>query len=725
MIMNIKLTPPTAPTVEKIRQAESKKKEASYQPSWEEVWETGYGKKKGILQTKLTDTDREKLLEVKKAIEDGEISAKVDDLRKFSKSHALLLYKHLIEKRREKIIKQMEANKPTNYHLISTKEDLLNLLSYLSNESLIALDTETTGLEYEDRIVGISMSLEKYNEHFYIPVRHIEGHNLSAEVVFSSLKPFLEDYKLKKVLHNAKFDFMMFNKEGVEVKGLEMDTMVAMTVLNENEESYALKYLATKYGRYFGFEDKSLSYEELFGNTRFDKILPEVGMIYACKDTHLTLSLYKWIRSHLEKQPKLYSYYYDIENKIVEISYEMEKNGLLVDLDFAKKYEEGLERELNNLKKQLDQYFPNINIASPKQLSEFLFNKLKLPNLNNNSVDADTLKALEKHYEGISVLLKFRELNKLLSTYIKPLPQMVWDDGRLHGQFNQSATVTGRFASRNPNLQNIPPEARKIFVAPEGMIMVSIDLSAIEPRILAHMSGDKGMQQPFIEGKDLYSTLASKIFNKTIEECGDGSKYRKMMKVGLLAVMYGVSTKSLAEQLGITEQEAEQFMKDFLGIYPKVREFIEKTHKEAFSQGYVEMMFGRKRRFHNELKEYKSKIASSNWAEQKEAKALAGRIKRQSVNSKIQGSASIILKKGMIECYNYCKERGWEFVATIHDENIFYIPENTSPEEIEGLGRCMTDVVKLDVPLKCDIEVYKRWGKGIPFYEWIKQKESE
>lgn len=701
----------------KERMRKINEKRENYIPTWEEVWETGYYNKKGILQTKLSENDRRNLLEVKKAIENGEIGIGVENLSKFTKTHALGLYKVLIQQRINKIIQEMIKNKPENYHLVNNITSFNNMLQDVNNSDKIALDTETTGVEYSDKIVGVSISTE--NNHYYIPVRHNNAEQLSPEFVFNELKPIIENPQIGKLLHNAKFDFHMFYKEGIRVRGLYMDTMIAMHILNENEESFALKNLATKYGKHFGFDDKSYIFEELFGKTKFNEVPLDIATVYACKDTHLTWKLAHWIEGYLKQQPALYDLYFNIENKLVDISFEMELTGMVIDFDYAFNYKELVREQLDHLQTELDNYFPNINLNSPKQLSDYLFNKLKLPNINDGSVDADTLKQLENEYEGIKILLQYRDLHKLYNTYLVPLPEKVWDDMRLHGQFNQAGTVTGRFSSNNPNLQNIPPEARELIVAPKGHIIVGIDLSAIEPRVLAHLSGDKGMQEPFKKGVDLYSTLASKIFKVPIEECGDGSKYRKMMKVGLLATMYGISNMQLAKSLGISEQEAEQFMADFLKEYPKVKEFIENTHKTVLKQGYVEMMFGRKRRFQPYIRQYRALITDKDYNKQKQAKSILNRIKRQSVNSIIQGSAAIILKLGMIRAYEMCQKKGWKMFATIHDELLFYVPEDVTEQEIIELSECMTKAVTLDVPLKCDIEISKRWGKGVPFKDWL------
>lgn len=744
---------------ERVITATKKKEVATKQPTWEEVWVTGYdthtGKRKaGIFQTKITDTDRSRLLEVKHAIEAGEIGSGVEEMKKFSKAHALNLYKMLVEQRKVKIIADMIANKPENYHLITGEWELEHLLKLLLNEEVIGLDTETNGVGYfhGDHIVGLSMSLPKADYHCYIPLRHnVEDEQLDADAVFFLLKKHLENPNLGKVLHNAKFDYHMFSNEGIYLQGIVMDTMVAMHVLNENEMSYALKNLATKYGKFFGFEDKSMTYEELFGKGGFENTPLDIATVYACKDTHLCLKFREWILSHMDKQKKLHDVYHKEENEVLKVSIAMEQNGFEIDLDFAEEYRKKLVDQVHGLEIELDEAFDGINVGSNTQLAEKIYDDWNVPTEKGRTVDADKLKHIYSTYQeshpqvkAIKTLLEYRELHKLLSTYIEPLPKKIGLDGRLHGQFNQSRTVTGRYASQEPNLQNLPKDARKLIVAPEGKLILGIDFSQIEPRILAHITGDKEFRRPYLEGTDLYSTLASKTFKKPIEECGDGSKYRKMMKTGLLATMYGTSNFTLAQQLGITIEEAEDFIQDFLHAYPVVANWINSVHNFVDESGYVETMYGRKRRFigHKEIaKKYKAvcaeivkytngempkniwackqipyKVRQAYWAVAGEY----GRVQRQSVNAIIQGTGAQIMKRAMIDIYNHFLTKGseWKILATIHDEVLLEVPETITPEEVVEIENIMKTCVTLAVPMKVDTEVMIRWGDGCSFFQW-------
>lgn len=747
---------------ERVKEVKEKKKKARYIPTWEEIWVDGYGKKVGILHSKVTDLDKKRLLDVKQAVENGEIGIMVENLSKFSKAHALNLYKTLMEQRKESIIADMVAHTPANYHLIDNDIEFTRMLTMLSKETIIGLDTETNGLDYDkNHIVGISITLPIADYHCYIPVRHEnEGIvQLDADYVFRNLKPFLEDEELKKVLHNAKFDMHMFWREGIYLFGVVMDTMIAMKVLNENEPSYALKNLATKYGKYFGFEDKSMTYEELFGKGGFEKTPLDIGTVYACKDTHLCYKFYEWIMTQFERLPKLKHIFFDIEAPLLYVSFDMERHGCDVNLDFAGEYTEELSAEVDKLAEQLKNIFGDINMNSQQQLAEVIYDQMGLEDISKKrSVDADTIKLLADEDDRLKVLLEYRELYKLLHTYFEALPNKVWTrDNRLHGSFNQNGTKTGRYSSNDPNLQNIPPKARPIFVAPAGKVIIGKDLSQIEPRCLAFMSGDKDFQDPYMTGKDLYSTLASKVFKLDMEYCLDGAydpthkfKPRKRMKTGLLAVMYGTSTYTLSKQLEITSEEADQFIEDFLNNYPTAKDYMQGIRDMVDTMEYVETFNGRKRRFigqkeiaskyHAVCKRIKAvcggKIPANIWAEKKIDRKLKqeywavakqyGRVARQSVNFVIQGSSADYIKQVMIRVHAYLKTLGedYKLIGTIHDEILMEVPDTISPEVIAELDRIMTSIEWFKFPVKTDTVVMYAWGDEIPVKEWMGNREE-
>lgn len=744
---------------QRVKKATEKKKMAKYEPTWAEVWETGYKThtgtiKKAIFQTKVTDSDRAKLLQVKQAIEVGEIPSGVDSLSKFTKTKALGLYKVLMEVRKEQIIKDMVRDCPANYHCITTWEQFRHLKYLLRFEEVLAVDTETTGVDIwgKDVIVGISLTLPKADYHCYIPVRHeLEDEQLDPVIVFESLKPILENKHIKKMLHNSKFDVHVLRKEGIELQGLYLDTMVAMHLLNENEPSFALKNLATKYGKFFGFEDKSMTYEELFGKGGFEKTPLDIGTVYACKDTHLTYKFGCWVLEQFDRIPQLKDLYFNIELPITEVCIAMEKKGFLIDLGFAEKYKKELEEEVAELQSKIAEGFGDININSNQQLAEVIYNQWGVIDEYKGKVDAQTLKKIVRDWGSkiekvnyITVLLKYRELNKLLTTYIEPLPNKVGADGRLHGSFNQSATVTGRFASNNPNLQNLPYPARQMFVAPEDKIIIGSDYSQIEPRFLSHISQDEHFMEVYLEGRDLYSEIASKTFKQPIEECGDGSKWRKMAKVVLLGMMYGISSMSLAESFSLSLQEAEQIYIDFKEAYPTMDNWFKETNAHADKFGFVQTMFGRKRRFlghqqiaksyhlrHKAIQKHLGKENFNVWQEKnlsRQAKmdywAVAkdyNRVARQSINAVIQGSSADIMKKAMVDIYRHIKDKeGWDIIGTIHDEVLLEIPATATKEEVQEIAEIQKRAVKLSIPMKCDVEVSAVWGQGVSFDDWVK-----
>lgn len=745
---------------ERIKAAEIKKALKEYQPSMQELWFTGYethtGKvKPGIYQTKLSDSDRNKLEAVYQAIQNGELPVGVDDMKKFTKSHALRLYPVLIEKNRQKMIDRMINNRPDNYILVQDLKALFKMLEKLDRERIIAIDTETTGLNLHGvgddpiaKIVGFVITLPSYDLHYYIPFGHTTGEKqLPEHVVIEALRPFIENPELKKVFHNAKYDIHVMKNHGLTLRGFHFDTMVGMSLLNENEMSFALKNLANRYGKFFGYEDSSATYEELFGKGGFEGTPLDIGSIYAAKDGQLTWLFYQFIMDQFDKLPEIKKYYFEVEQEITEVSVEMEHNGFEVDFAYATKYAKELERDLEMLESELKRHFGDINVNSPSQLSEVLYDKLKLPDVSKKrSTDANTLKKLAKENKGCEILLQYRDLNKLLSTYIKPLPEKVGRDGRLHGQFKQSMTVTGRFSSSDPNLQNLPKKARKIIQAAEGKLIIGIDFSQIEPRVLAHMSGCPKFSEPYLTGRDLYSEIASNVFNVPIEECGDQSDYRSKAKVILLAVMYGMMPQSLAEMLKISILEATKFIEDFFAAYPDVTAFMEELNRQADTVGFVTMMYGRKRRFighipvakaYHELADklekkygfvpadiWGSKMSRDDKMKLWQYAKPYGAVKRQSVNATIQGSAAIIMKIAMNKLYRHCLKMGYKFLATVHDEVLIEVPDNISRQDLEALAAVMADAVTLDVPVKVDVEVSQRWGAGMGMDDWFELQET-
>ena len=707
---------------DKVKEAVKKVKNVKPEPSWKEVW-------KNIRSRNNSESDLRKLKQVKQAIDAGELSKGVDNLKKFSKAHALRLYRELKELRKDQYLQEIKNSVPDNYYLINSFDCFENLIEDLYFEDEFALDTETTGLLHTDVIVGLSFSISK-DKHYYLPVRHNTGKQLEASYVFEQLKPILQSKSIKKILHNAKFDSHMLLKEGIDLQGISMDTMIAMHILNENEPTYSLKSLANKYGKSFGYEDDSWEFADLFGKDgKFSEVPLDIATYYACKDTHLTLMFARWIRTYFQNQPRL-AKAYRIDNQTLEVAIALEREGVMIDKVYAENYKKELTEHTEQLKKEITEELEVENINSIHQIHKAMQEKGIIDD-KTTSMDKHTLKRI--NHPVAKKLLDYRKDMKLLTTYIEPLPDMVRDTGRLHGQFNQTNTVTSRFASQHPNMQNLSEVARGMIIPKEGYMLVEIDYSQIEPRYLAHISKDKHLQEPYIKGEDLYSTLASKVFNKPIQECRDGSKYRKQMKLGLLACMYGISAKQLAESLGLTEEEANQFLNDFLESYPVTAKWMEEVRNQALNKGYVDIFGGRKRRFirvgeeNKKLNYLHKKLCELNdipnfdfvWKLKKghpykkeywDLYKKIGRVKRQAVNSVIQGSASTIMKLAMVNVYNQLYKNE-AMVLVVHDAMVLELPLTTSIERIYELSKIMEKVVTLDVPLKVDVEISpERWN---------------
>ena len=752
--LNLKQTDRT----ESVRKAVRKEQDKAYQPTWSEVWLTGYttptgAHKKGIMQTSMTDADRYKLDAVREAIESGEIGTFCEDLRKFSKSHAMKLYQLLKESRRESTIKHIVDNTPANYHLIQTVEKYRWMLNQIQQEKhlsgFIGLDTETTGLEWygKDVICGFNVSLPDLDQHFYVPLRHnTTEQQLPAQWAFQQIKPLLEDSTLGKVLHNAKFDAHMLYKESIELQGIIMDTMLSMFVLSENELSYALKNIATKWGRFFGFADESATYEELFGRGGFENTPLDIATVYACKDTHLTVRLSQWIQSHLDKQEGL-ARVNALETRLIPVTISMERNGFSIDLDYAKQYEYQLQAEVDELERQIHEAFGGINVNSPDQLKHKLYVEMGLPDRKKGSVDAEALEDLRDDCDAVGLLVDYREKTKLLKTYIIPLPDKISKlDNRLHGQLKQNGAKTGRYSSSDPNLQNIPEPARRMFVAPAGRVLIGADFSKVEPTILADFTGDEKFKQPFLDGTDIYSSLASGTFHIPIEQCGDGTKPRKMMKTGLLATMYGTSMFTLAKQLHISVEEAEQFIESFLNGYPVIGSWINGVHDFVNHEGYVTTRLGRKRRFigHKQtakrFREVEKKVVKilgrkpkNIWKEKlphhlkKQYWAVSGdyfRVLRQAVNCIIQGTGAEVMKEALCAVYDLFNQWGsdYKILSTIHDEIIMEVPETITQEQVKQIETVMTNAMTFSLPLKVDVEMMHRWGDGIKAAQWFTER---
>ena len=740
---------------DRVKAAKAKKKEAGYCPTIEEVFITGWTnargtKKVAIKDRKNSDADKEKIKAVYDALKNNVLGLDGINTKDISKTTVInVLYPRLVAINKEEMIRHLVENAPANYYNVTTIADLLNMAGVIAGEKAIAVDTETTGVTHDDVIVGYSVTCPMADMHFYVPFRHQTGEQMIDEYdAMKAIKPFLEDSRILKVLHNVKFDHekFLFDKYSINMVNF-VDTMILMYVLNENEESYALKKLATKYGKHFGFPDPSDTYEELFGKGGFENTPLNVAYIYACKDTHLTWSLYQWQLENLKKQPKLWHVAFDIEMPLIPVLLKIHYRGFNLDMEYAEKYLLELQEQINKMEEELAEYFPDINLNSNQQLAEYLYGTLKLPDNHNGSVDKDALKELANEYEGVKILLEYRKLTKLKSTYIEPLPQKVWDDGYLHGEINQMGTKTGRLASENPNLQNIPPQARKIFVAPEGKLYMSCDFSKMEIFIACELSGDPNLYDALHSGADVYSVIASKSYGLPIEQCGDGTVYRKHAKTALLGCMYGALPFTIAKQVGVSVEEGKEILDNFFNGNPVLTAQIHKCHDLVAAQGYVETLQGRKRRFPeipakvkmlkklDQMIYQKTGKTGTQWDAELDGIYKAKKIPydlrsnwyslnkeiqrafRQSFNATDQGSGGDICKIALINLDKYFTElnknlppeKHYHIISTIHDEQLMEVPNDIPQEVIDHIDYIMCHTMPLNVTMRTDIEFYSRY----------------
>ncbi|MCP6682954.1 DNA polymerase [Bacillus nakamurai] len=713
---------------------------------------------------KLTDADRKKVTEVKAAVDAGKLARdpadcvnKAGNPKAFSKAEALRLWKTLQERQREETLRQMVENTPDNYELITTEERFQALIDALNNEEIIAVDTETTGVDvYTDVIVGLSLTLPNADWHVYIPVEHVDCEQLSRDYVLEGLAPVFNDESVGKVLHNAIFDIAMLRRHGFDLKGVAWDTMTAMHLLNENESdrtlggagSFKLKDLAPKY-----LKTPADTFDALFGrNAQFKEVPLDIALVYAAKDTELTWKLYEFQRQHMEKLPTILEYYQTVEVPLLYVIVELEANGYILDLYFAKEYGEELHDRAEQLRKELietlspfhEGYSP-INLNSTHQMRPALSKAIgkELPNMDAKK----TLKPLKGDHEVVEKLLEYKNIVKLSGTYIDTLPtKQNPTTKRWHSRFNPMGTVTGRFSSGKDeedkteqgfNVQNQPQEARPMFGPPPGKLIVGADFKAQEIRCVAYLSGEPVLINAFLEERDPYATMASNFYKRPYAEVykkadGSDTKERKQMKVAWLATLYGMSDYSLADMLGVGKKEATEFKEELFGSMPKLSAWLKENEEFVRKNGYVWADLKARKRRLPDAKLPRKSIPYGKWNDPKyeDARKHNSRINRalrQATNARVQGSSSIQTKVTMIKAHEYCaKKPGWALWSTVHDELIFEVPEDFTWEEAQDIRDIMLNSYRWGdvVPNGTDIEVMRKWGEGVPVEEWFKNKEA-
>ena len=590
-----------------------------------------------------------------------------------------------------------------DYQLIDTEEKIEQLLQNILTQKILSLDTETTGTDpIRAELVGMSFSYAE-NQAFYVPV---PADRTEAQRIVDKFKPVFENKETLKVGQNIKYDMLVLANYGVEIQGEMFDTMIAHYVL-QPELHHGMDYLAEIYLHY-----ETIKIEELIGpkgkNQKNMRDLDPANIYrYACEDADVTLKLKNVLEKEL-KQNDAESLFRDIEMPLVPVLAYMERNGVRIDTEALKETSRHFTARMQQIEKEVHRLAGvEFNIASPKQVGEVLFDRLKIVDKPKKTktgqyvTSEEVLESLKGKHEIVGKILEHRGLKKLLGTYIDALPQLINPQtGHIHTSFNQTVTATGRLSSSNPNLQNIPvrnedgKEIRKAFIPDEGCEFFSADYSQIELRIMAHLSQDPHMIEAFRENQDIHAATAAKIYKEKLEDVT--REQRSKAKTANFGIIYGISVFGLAERLNIDRKEAKELIDGYFENYPHVKEYMDKSILEAREKGYIETIFRRRR--------YLPDINSRN-------AVVRGYAERNAINAPIQGSAADIIKVAMVRIYRRFREEGIrsKMILQVHDELNFSV----LPEEKEKVQQIviseMESAYKMKVPLQADCGWGKNW----------------
>jgi len=600
----------------------------------------------------------------------------------------------------------------SQYETILTKEHLEKWVLALSKSEIFALDTETTGLNIISAdLVGISFAT-KPGHAAYLPLIHNypgAPEQIDQEWALEQLKPILENPNIGKIGQNIKFDQSIFKGVGINLQGVQFDTMLESYVSNSVGNRHDMNSLAKKY-----LDHDCISFEAIAGKGKkqltFDQIDLEIAATYAAEDADVTLQLHQELWPELEKQEGPRAIFKEIEVPLIEVLSSIEHRGVLIDSGFLQKKSHDFGHRILELEKKAYELAEQpFNLSSPKQLQEILFEKLGLPILKKTpkkqpSTAEEVLVQLALDYPLPKVIMEYRGLTKLKSTYTDKLPLAVQPrSGRVHTSYHQAVAATGRLSSSNPNLQNIPVKTsegrsiREAFIAPEGYKILAADYSQIELRIMAHLSQDSGLLKAFSEGLDVHSSTAAEVFGCELESVT--SEQRRHAKAVNFGLIYGMSRFGLAKQLKITNDEAAHYIDTYFARYPDVGTYMESTKVKAKELGYVETLFGRRL--------YLPEINASNGMRRQAAE-------RTAINAPMQGSAADIIKIAMIEIHDWIKKESPDcyMVMQVHDELVFEVKEDKLDEYRVIIDKLMGEAVELSVPLIVDTGVGDNWEQA-------------
>jgi DNA polymerase-1 len=599
-----------------------------------------------------------------------------------------------------------------DYHRILSQDALDTWLAKLAAAPLMAFDTETDSLDYmQARIVGLSFAVAP-GEAAYVPLGHDYAgapHQLDREKVLAAFKPLLEDPAKPKLGHHLKYDAHSLANYGIALKGQRFDSMLESYVLNSVATRHDMDSAAAKY---LGI--KTIAYEEVTGKgakqITFNQVDVDRAAEYSAEDADVTLRLHLALWPQIEALPTLKAVYETIEQPLVSVLYRMERKGVLVDRELLKIQSSELAARMLELQAQAHAEAGGaFNVDSPKQLQEILFGKLGIPVIRKTptgqpSTAEDVLEELAATYPLPKLILEYRGVAKLKSTYTDTLPEQINQaTGRIHTSYHQAVAATGRLSSTDPNLQNIPIRTqagrriRQAFVAPPGHSLVAADYSQIELRIMAHLSGDASLLRAFAEDRDVHQATAAEVFSTPLGEVSaDQRRSAKAINFGL---MYGMSAFGLARQLGISRGDAQKYMDLYFERYPGVKRYMEETRRQARETGFVETVFGRRL--------YLPEIQSRN-------QALRQYAERSAINAPMQGTAADIIKRAMIEVDAWLQSSRMpaQLIMQVHDELILEVADEAVEAIVEPLRAHMAQAATLAVPLKVDIGVGRNWDEA-------------
>jgi DNA polymerase I len=599
-----------------------------------------------------------------------------------------------------------------NYELVLTPEHFDRWLDALRRADLFAFDTETNSLEYmQGDVVGVSFAIEPGNV-AYVPLAHTypgAPAQLNREEVLRLLRPLLEDPGRGKLGHHLKFDAHVLRNHGIEMRGMRFDSMLESYVLNSTATRHDLESAARFY---LGLE--TIHYEDVAGKgakqLSFNDVPVEAAGEYSAEDTDVSLRLHRALWPRLAAEPALARLYVEIEQPLVPVLFEMEHCGVLVDAQMLKRQSQELSQGLAELERRAHEAAGQpFNVESPRQLQEVLFGKLGLPVKRKTpsgqpSTAEDVLEELAEEFDLPRIILEYRGLAKLRSTYTDRLPEQInARTGRVHTSYHQAVAATGRLSSTDPNLQNIPirtPAGRRIrqaFIAPAGHVLIAADYSQIELRIMAHLSGDAGLLDAFAGDHDIHQATAAEVFGVGTPAAvtGDQRRAAKAINFGLI---YGMSAFGLARQLGIDRGSAQRYVDLYFQRYPGVKRYMDQTRAAAREQGFVETVFGRRL--------YLPEIRSRN-------QQLRQYAERSAINAPMQGSAADIIKRAMIEVHRWLAGTPHaRLMMQVHDELVLEVAEDRADDVLAQLRGHMANAASLRVPLRVDVGVGRNWDEA-------------